>query len=170
MKTCQKCSQNNPAEFYKRARSKDGLCSLCISCHKLYNKKWSKKNPRKGDSDWKRSYVQANKDNLNAAKRERYKTKRSSVTAVNKKYQQTPKGIASTRHRNAKYRAAKLNALPSWLTSDQLLEIKNMYANCPDGYHVDHILPLQGENVSGLHVPWNLQHLPAEDNIKKSNR
>jgi hypothetical protein len=169
MKTCQKCPQSNPLEFYKRTRSKDGLCSLCKVCHKKFNKEWSKANPRVGDPEYQREYAQANKAELNAARRERYKEKRSSVDAVNKKYQLSPKGLASTRHRNAKYRAAKLNALPKWITEEQLSSIKNIYANCPFGYHVDHIMPLQGENVSGLHVPWNLQYLPASENIRKSN-
>ena len=59
-----------------------------------------------------------------------------------------------------------LQATPPWADRKELIEF---YKNCPDGHHVDHIVPLKGENVCGLHVIENLQYLPAAENIRKSN-
>lgn len=77
----------------------------------------------------------------------------------------------------AKRRATKLNATPSWLTEEQLLQIEYVYWLAKDvskitgeEYQVDHIIPLQGVDVCGLHVPWNLQLLPAKENAAKKNK
>lgn len=69
--------------------------------------------------------------------------------------------------RTALRRAKILNATPKWANLDK---IKEIYVNCPEGYHVDHIIPLQGEFVSGLHVENNLQYLTIKDNLSKSNK
>lgn len=75
------------------------------------------------------------------------------------------------------YRTKKSEAMPKWLTEEDRLKILEVYAEAArltieTGilHHVDHIIPLQGEIVSGLHVPWNLQAIPAKDNLSKSNK
>lgn len=37
-------------------------------------------------------------------------------------------------------------------------------------HEVDHMVPIAGKNVCGLHVPWNLRVIPRLDNIRKSNK
>jgi len=68
---------------------------------------------------------------------------------------------------SAKRRAMKLKATPIFAN---LKKIKDIYKNCPKGFHVDHIVPLQGKYVCGLHVEWNLQYLTPSENSFKSNK
>jgi hypothetical protein len=74
------------------------------------------------------------------------------------------------RAKRALYRAAKILATPRWLTTEHKKELARIYRDCPKGYHVDHIHPLNSKVVCGLHVPWNLQYLPASENRQKSNK
>lgn len=62
---------------------------------------------------------------------------------------------------------ALVRATPLWIDRAIIIQI---YANCPAGFHVDHIIPLNGKTVSGLHVPENLQYLPAAENDRKGNK
>lgn len=75
--------------------------------------------------------------------------------------------IPHSRETTARYKAAKLQRTPGWADIEK---IKEIYRNCPEGYHVDHIIPLQGDLVCGLHVENNLQYLTAEENLSKSNK
>lgn len=64
-------------------------------------------------------------------------------------------------------------ATPKWVDSAAIKDIYMLAAYWRErGHpvHVDHIVPLQGKNVCGLHVPWNLQIIEADDNMSKSNK
>jgi 5-methylcytosine-specific restriction endonuclease McrA len=66
-----------------------------------------------------------------------------------------------------KRRADQMKRVPKWA---DLAAIRAFYKACPPGYQVDHIIPLRGKTVSGLHVLNNLQYLLAVENVRKSNR
>ena len=74
-------------------------------------------------------------------------------------------------------RHAKEQAKPSWVTDDDLFVINEVYTSAKlktkstgVQHHVDHIVPLRGRNVSGLHIWWNMQVVPADVNLSKSNK
>jgi hypothetical protein len=81
------------------------------------------------------------------------------------------------RARDAKRRASKKNRTPKWVDKDHMWLIKEVYELAQIRtkqfgitWHVDHIIPLQGELVSGLHVIENLQVIPGIKNVKKKNK
>ena len=79
--------------------------------------------------------------------------------------------------KQGKRRAAKLQATPNWLSKQQLNDILLEYSLakwCTEvtgiQYDVDHIVPLKGKTVCGLHVPWNLQVIQGSENRSKGNK
>jgi hypothetical protein len=77
----------------------------------------------------------------------------------------------------AAHRAAKLQRTPVWLTDFDKLKIKCLYSVAAmltrenkEPWHVDHVLPLQGKLISGLHVPSNMRVLRGKENISKHNK
>lgn len=74
--------------------------------------------------------------------------------------------LAEASIRSKRYKTKRALSTPSWANVSAM---NDFYSNCPEGYQVDHIIPLQGELVSGLHVETNLQYLTKADNIAKGN-
>ena len=77
----------------------------------------------------------------------------------------------------ASYRSSRFNATPDWLTVADKAEIEGMYHFASvmkrmtgADFHVDHIVPLQGKVVTGLHVPWNMRVITGLENRRKSNK
>lgn len=195
MKLCSKCkTTKSKQEFHKCSRSKDGLHSNCKICRNLvykldYNKnpekyykksiEYAKKNPTK-ISEIQKTYYKNNKDKV----KKRFKNWREKnynyhldqcqkwkkdnkelVKCYNQKWNK--ENNKQKNYLNSKRRADLLNRTMKWSELDL---IKKFYENCPEGYHVDHIIPLKGKEVSGLHVLNNLQYLLAEDNLRKNNK
>lgn len=77
----------------------------------------------------------------------------------------------------AAYRASSRNATPAWITKEDEQVMRSLYKQREElslvtglQHQVDHIIPLNGLSVCGLHVPWNLQVIPKEQNARKSNQ
>jgi 4-hydroxy-L-threonine phosphate dehydrogenase PdxA len=90
-------------------------------------------------------------------------------------YQKNNKGKVNAKAK--KYFLDKMHRTPPWLNNEHFKAIEQIYIQAEEltnktgiKHHVDHIVPLRGKNVSGLHVPWNLQVLTATENIRKSNK
>jgi len=148
-KYCQGCDNILPeAEYYIATTRTRGIQPLCTACEREKSSNYYSNNTEKVLTASKR-YYESNIEKVRARHRDYAKEHSLEYNA-----------------RAAKRRAAKLQRTPSWANLDK---IKEIYRTCPEGYHVDHIVPLQGELVSGLHVENNLQHLPASENLAKGN-
>lgn len=156
-------------------------------------KKWRAENPE-ARAEHNRKYAEKHPDKVRAkALRAKYKNidavrtqnRRTAAEFRNKNPElvKERKAQYAKTHRDvinaavARRKAAKLQRTPSWLTADHFWMIVEAYDIARKRtellgfkWHVDHIVPLQGYTVSGLHVPWNLQVIPAVSNLRKGNR
>lgn len=179
MKRCFKCKETKDLKLYsKNKNTKDGLQNCCVNCKKLYakinNKNYYEKNKIE-QRNRSRKYKTENKDLVSNYMKQYKILKKEEIKKSLKAW--TFKNYHNKLAANAKRRATRLKATPKWLTKQQLAEIANIYKQAKEleketglKYHVDHIIPLKGKDICGLHTPWNLQILKAEENIRKSNK
>jgi hypothetical protein len=178
-KQCSKCKEyKNLEEFHK---SKDRFCGVVSSCKKCSNIFYeeNKEAVLERVSLYRENNLEKIKENYYKYYEENKEIyiERAQIWATNnpEKRKEITKNYAD-RNKNAKiartamYRARRRMATPAWLSDKQIEEIKQIYIHRPEGHCVDHIVPIGGENVCGLHVPWNLQYLPEYQNESKGNK
>jgi 5-methylcytosine-specific restriction endonuclease McrA len=179
VRTCTACLKAKPTEDYYR-RSGGYLRGECKPCSRT-------KYPTKNDPEYQAAYREAHREEA----KEYAKTYNAKLTATGtrpklspeakaRKVQSTGRWQKANKGRvnaqNKAYKVAKINRTPPWLTKEHLAVMTEVYETAAMlstdecRYEVDHILPLRGENVSGLHVPWNLQILTREENARKNNK
>jgi len=142
------CSNPECKTEFLPKRSDSNHCSLyCIKRNKFLKRK-------DHYSSYQKKYRQ-----------DKYEERKQFNSLRNKNHYLNNKGYYKSK--SNKRRALKQKAIPKFANLDK---IKEIYKNCPKGYHVDHIIPLNNPIVCGLHVEWNLQYLSAKDNCSKGNK
>ena len=146
---------------------------------KEYRRQYYIKN-KKERSIKSKIYREKNKDFIKQLSHNYHKNNADKINAKKKIYREQNKEKIKATIKNwynknyhrylvakAKRRALIKNALPVFA---DIKKIREIYKNCPKGYHVDHIIPLNNKLVCGLHVEWNLQYLTPSANLSKSNK
>jgi hypothetical protein len=190
VKLCVTCKAQKPlSEFYKRKDSPDGYRNDCKVCRSSTSLKKYYENHEAGKARLKVAHAKriANSPNFYAERYEKYKEQdlaRAKLAyqanaekrkAKQRLWSKTNRGIANALSK--RYKLKKAKATPLWLTLEQLYNMQCTYKvaaqlseTSSQKWHVDHIVPIRGKDVCGLHVPWNLQLLPAKMNMQKGNR
>ena len=154
-KVCSSCLKEKPIQEMSKNKNKKvhytAICKLCT------NKRCKKEYLVKKDIIQKRAkeYIQKNPDKLKKWCRTRYLKDPQKYKANSRVYNRFRRKQTVTLSQNLK---------------NQLKIIYRKRIFMGTKYHVDHIIPLRGKNVSGLHVPWNLQIITAKENLSKNNK
>lgn len=126
-------------------------------------------------AEYRKAYYEANKERLAAAKKADYEENKDTRLAQKKEYRK--RAAANIAYLNASRKKVVKQRTPKWLTEHDKLRMKCLYSIAAmltkqneEPWHVDHVIPLQGKVVSGLHVPSNLQVMRGTENISKKNK
>jgi hypothetical protein len=187
-KVCNKCLTDRPLDdFHKNSKSKDGLYNICKICRKTLEKtRYS--NNREKILLQKQEYYFNNKDTLLEKHKEYYISNRDILLKQKQKYYlenladcklvrkiwRERKYLEDSSFYIKQYLKRRLHigqASPSWANQDSINHIYSERDRISKKtgiiHHVDHVIPLKGKLVSGLHVETNLRIITAKENLQK---
>lgn len=180
MSRCRTCAYKRSTTWRKKNKKKD----------KENQRAYRKRRPDKFKEFYTSYYHNPkNKEQILKLRKESYLRRRDKILKQSKKYRDKNKekinegqrqyrlnNLGKSSARARKYALQKQQAMLRCLSRDQIKEIESFYIKAKElsintgiDHQVDHIIPLRGKEVCGLHVPWNLQILTAEENRKKGN-
>lgn len=198
MLKCSRCKLDKEKKYFsiRKDRSR-GFCYYCKDCeaekqrnnqnHKIAVKKWSEKNPENlkkrklayyerniknhivpDNKTCRRCKILKNNTFFGKCKTNKDGLARYCLTCTNELQRISYKKHSKIRMLETRTKQlTRKQRTPKWANLDKIREI---YKNRPEGHHVDHIIPLNGKNVCGLHVETNLQYLKATENLSKGNK
>lgn len=174
-KTCTKCRATKPIDqFYRDKRASDGRVSICKKCNDAKNSAWARAHPKeRAVHTFKWRATNSNRFKTIAAKWQRAHPGRS-TKQVNRWRKDNPDKFAmQSRTATGQRRASKLHATPPWANKFFISEAYDLARRRTKAtgfeWHVDHIFPLKHKLFCGLHVEYNLQVIPAVENLHKGN-
>ena len=130
----------------------------CVLCKSILNKEFQNKH-----CTYNSNYYLKHKQELDSRNRDYYLAHKKEMLDSNKKYRANhPEIVNAFQIKHQTNRRLRIVAWTDWG------KIKKVYKNCSKNMTVDHIIPLQGKLVSGLHVSWNLQYLAPSKNFSKN--
>lgn len=153
-------------------RTSDSRCAECTKFWKIAFRKRHKKEIKE--------YLERNKERIRNREKEYYKKNKEKIkkwieehkeeiAIKRKEYDKEYRKRHPEKHSisNIKQQTNRNLRIVSWTDWGK---IKEFYKNKPEGMEGDHIIPLQGKLVSGLHVSWNLQYMFGLENNKKNKK
>lgn len=199
MKTCTKCNIEKQLDAFRFIKDRQRFSCRCLDClneqrrqkrnthpdtlarrvekaakGRKPKKKWSEYSVEQRTA-WAKKYKTANKELIAKSNRKYVLENSETRKATMRSYRQRTKDMQAEYVRRRQ--SAKMQRTPKWLTEEDVWVMREAYNLAKIrtnmfgfAWHVDHILPLQGKTVSGLHVPTNLQVIPWLDNVKKHNK
>ena len=179
LKVCSKCAEAKPVGYFSKNKAKsDGYSHYCKLCAKNAMQRWRQENPGVANEATRRWRAE-HPDQARAS------AKKSDAKRAGRpdRKKQTAEAIAEWRKINtgrvngytASRRAQQARATVKWANSERITEFYSLAAAWnsiwpEDTVHIDHIVPLNGKTVSGLHTEHNMQIIRSITNSEKGNR